>query len=190
MSDYEVARSGGTCCITGRPFEEDEPFYSVVVETADGFERRDYCADAWTGPPDDAICHFKTHMPRKQAPKRTFVDESVLLTFFDRLQEATEPAKQRFRFVLALILLRKRILRYENSRREGDGETWVLRRVGDRSRQEIFNPGLSEGEIGEITSQLGAVLHADLAAAGAADNDEDSEPDESDGRPVGEETLT
>ena len=190
MSEYEVARSGGTCFQTGRTFEEDESFFSVVVETPEGFERRDFAVDAWTGPPEDAICHFKTQMPRKEAPKKTFVDDTVLMTFFDRLKDATEPAKQRFRFVLALILLRKRLLRYENSRREGEGEVWIMRRVGDPSRHEIYNPGLSEDEIGEITSQLGSVLHADLAAAGQNNQSDDSAPDDSSDEIANEEACT
>ncbi len=169
MSEYEVVRTHGRCFATDRAFEEGEAFHSVIVETPTGFERRDYCDEAWTGAPDDAICHFRTRMQHKAPRKKTFVDDTVLMTFFDRLRDATEPAKQRFRFVLALILLRKRLLRYENSRREGDGEVWIMRRTGDRSRHEIFNPGLSEDEIGEITAQLGSVLHADLAEAEAED---------------------
>ena len=163
MSDYDVSRTAGTCHATGHVFSEDESFYSVILETETGFERRDYSADAWEGAPDDAVCHFKTRMPKKEAPRKTFVDDAVLQTFFNRLDGTTEPAKQRFRFVLSLILLRKRILRYENSRREGDGELWIMRQIGDRKKHEVYNPGLSEDEIGEVTSQLGAVLHADFA---------------------------
>lgn len=180
MSDYDVSRTAGTCYATGRDFTEDEYFYSVVLETEKGFERRDYALDAWPGAPEDAVCFFKTRMPRKEAPKRMFVDDSVLLTFFNRLEGTTEPAKQRFRFVLALILLRKRVLRYENSHREGDGELWIMRQIGDRKKHEVYNPGLSEDEIGEVTSQLGDVLHADFAAQqdeAEAERADSSEPD-------------
>ncbi|MCB9851703.1 MAG: hypothetical protein H6819_01305 [Phycisphaerales bacterium] len=205
MSDYDVSRTAGTCYATGREFSEDEYFYSVILETATGFERRDYAIDAWEGAPTDAVCHFKTRMPRKEAPKRTFVDDTVLQTFFNRLEGTTEPAKQRFRFVLALILLRKRILRYENSHREGDGELWIMRQIGDRKKHEVYNPGLSEDEIGEVTSQLGAVLHADFAsdaedAENAADennaaddagiSDESAPNDEERASAVGEEARS
>lgn len=182
MSDYDVSRTEGTCYATGRAFTEDEYFFSVILETDKGFERRDYALDAWEGPPEDAVCHFKTRMPRKEAPKRMFVDDSVLMTFFNRLEGTTEPAKQRFRFVLALILLRKRVLRYENSHREGDGELWIMRQIGDRKKHQVYNPGLSEDEIGEVTSQLGDVLHADFAAQEDTESDDaDSTEDESAG---------
>lgn len=181
MSDYDVSRTSGTCFKTGHVFSEDESFYSVILETETGFERRDFSTDAWEGAPDDSVCHFKTRMPKKEAPRKTFVDDAVLRTFFNRLEGTTEPAKQRFRFVLALILLRKRILRYENSRREGDGELWIMRQIGDRKRHEVYNPGLSEDEIGEVTSQLGAVLHADFA-----DDSDDAERESIDETGVGE----
>jgi hypothetical protein len=107
----------------------------------------------------------------------------VLQTFFNRLEGTTEPAKQRFRFVLALILLRKRILRYENSRREGDGELWIMRQIGDRKKHEVYNPGLSEDEIGEVTSQLGSVLHADFAVS-SEDAADPADADESTSSPI------
>lgn len=177
MSDYDVSRTAGTCFATGREFTEDEYFYSVILETTTGFERRDFALDAWEGAPAESVCHFKTRMPRKEAPKRTFVDDTVLQTFFNRLEGTTEPAKQRFRFVLALILLRKRILRYENSHREGDGELWIMRQIGDRKKHEVYNPGLSEDEIGEVTSQLGSVLHADFASDAEEAENESEEGD-------------
>lgn len=178
MSDYDVSRTAGACHATGRAFAEDEYFHSVILETEKGFERRDYALDAWPGAPEDAVCHFKSRMPRKEAPKKMFVDDSVLQTFFNRLEGTTEPAKQRFRFVLALILLRKRVLRYENSRREGDGELWIMRQIGDRKKHEVYNPGLSEDEIGDVTSQLGDVLHADFAAqSDESDGDDVDSPD-------------
>ena len=66
MSDYDVSRTAGTCHATGHVFSEDESFYSVILETETGFERRDYSADAWEGAPDDAVCHACS--PTSQRP--------------------------------------------------------------------------------------------------------------------------
>src|SRR5262245_28555434 len=107
MNEFEVARPGGRCHVSGRQIEPGEDFYTVLLETPQGFERRDYSNENWQGPPEGAFCHFKTRLPNREGPKRTFVDDDVLINFFLRLSGSEEGMKLRFRFVLALILLRK-----------------------------------------------------------------------------------
>jgi len=175
MSEIEVARTDGTCSITGRKFEPGDDFYSIVVECESGFERCDIAPEAWEGPPDAAVCHFKTRMPAKDEPKKTFVDDSLLVEFFKRLGNATEDAKLRFRFVLSLILLRKRLLKYESSKQDGEREIWTMRLIKEKKSYPVINPGLGEDEITEVSVQLGAVLSTDFIAeeeAHQADADE------------------
>jgi hypothetical protein len=158
-------------------FTEGEAFFSAVFETPHGFERRDYSAEAWQGPPVDALCHFQTRSPRKEeARKKLFVDDDVLVNFFLRLAESDEPTKLRFRFVLSLILMRKRILKYERTLREDAGEFWEMRLMKDRSLHRVFNPSLDEAEIHELTGELSTILAGQIP-----DMDERAEADLKDG---------
>jgi hypothetical protein len=56
---------------------------------------------------------WKTTMPLPQQKKKLLVDDSVLMDVFQRMEGKNEPQEVRFRFVLALILMRKRLLKYE-----------------------------------------------------------------------------
>jgi hypothetical protein len=56
---------------------------------------------------------WKTTMPLPQQKKKLLVDDSVLMDVFQRMEGKSEPQEVRFRFVLALILMRKRLLKYE-----------------------------------------------------------------------------
>ncbi len=161
MADYELTRTTGQCSVTGRAFNEDEAFYSVVIETAEGFERRDIAEDRWDGPPEDAVCHFKTKITKKDQPRKMFVDDDVLINFFLRVADSTEPLKLRFRFVLSLILLRKRLVRYERTIREADAEYWEMKLMRDKSLHKVFNPSMNDAEIEAVTGELGAILHGD-----------------------------
>jgi hypothetical protein len=58
---------------------------------------------------------WKTTMPLPQQKKKLLVDDSVLVDVFQRMEGKTEPQEVRFRFVLALILMRKRLLKYEGT---------------------------------------------------------------------------
>lgn len=104
------------------------------------------------------MCFFKTRMPRKEEPKRTFVDDDLLINFFTRLADSDDASKLRFRFVLSLILLRKRLLKYDRTIREGDVEHWEMRLMRDKSAHKVLNPRLNDDEIEDLTGQLGAIL--------------------------------
>ena len=181
MTEYDLSRTTGQCSVTGRPFDIDEDFYTVVLESPQGLQRRDISLHAWEGPPEGTLCHFKTHLPPKDAPPKTFVDDNVLVDIFLNLSDAQETAKLRFRFVLSLILLRKRLLKYEKTIRQDDGEFWEMRLTRDKSLHRIFNPSLSEAEIQTLSRELKVVLHQHLAgeaedmqASGQAEPQQDS----------------
>jgi hypothetical protein len=177
MVDFDIAKAAGTCSMTGRGIEPGERFYTAVFESPEGFERRDFSEAAWQGPPEGSLCHFQTRMPSKDAPRRLFVGDEALIGFFTRLGETVDPAKLRFRFVLSLILLRKRILKYERTLRDGPREVWRMRLVRDKSLHDVENPSLTDEQIEALTGELGAIL------AAGADDDEAVAPG---GEPIGE----
>ena len=78
------------------------------------------------------------------------------------LAETTETAKLNFRFVLGLILMRKRLLIYENTRLEGEKEFWTVRRRGRDGSLDLLNPRLGEEQITEVSQQLSQVLNEEL----------------------------
>jgi hypothetical protein len=92
-----------------------------------------------------------------------FVDDEVLCGLFERLAEATEPAKVNFRFVLGLILMRKRLVIYDGTRADGDGrDVWVVRLKGREDRLDLVDPKLNEQQMSEVSQQLGEILNQEL----------------------------
>ncbi len=183
MAEQAIPRSIGKCGVSGRDIEEDEVFYTAILDAAEGgegFERHDFSAEAWEGPPEGTLCHFQTRLPRKDEPKKTFVDDDVMINFFLRLADAEGGLKQRFRFVLSLILMRKRLLKYVRTIREGEREFWEMKLMRDKSLHRVFNPVLAEDEIEEVSGELSAILHGHVAETDAPEADESGESDETD----------
>jgi len=186
MTEYQFSRPVGRCHVSGRTIAEGEEFYSALFETPGGLERRDYAIDCWEGPPPGVVCHFKTRLPRKQETRKVFVDDEVLLSFFRQLEgsaDVGEPVpsdvmgKLRFRFVLALILMRKRLLRYERTIREERGEFWEMRLVRDKTLHRVFNPSLEDAEIQDLTGELSTVLAGFASSTDGALEDEGAAAD-------------
>ena len=86
----------------------------------------------------------------------------MLLAFFDRLGSETDPQKINFRFVVTLILMRKRKLKYDSMKSRDGKEILRLRIVGINEYAEVENPHLTEDQIEDLSSQLGQILQADL----------------------------
>lgn len=182
-SKWQVDRTAGQCAKTGRQLQEGETYYAVLFEEGEGFRREDYSVEAWQGAPAGAFCFFKTKVPEKKKKKRLLVDDAALVDFFRRLADETELIKQQFRFVLALILMRKRLLRYEETVHEGDREYWRMQLAKTQETHRVLNPRLSEEEIELVSRELGAILHGDAGtfADEAPDPPDMPEPSGNDG---------
>ncbi len=178
--DFEIGAVTGQCAATGRTFEEGEEFYTVLLEQGDSFARVDYSVEAWQGPPENAYCHFKTRVPIKEKQKKMLVDNELLVSFFQRLADETEPVRIQFRFVLALILMRKRRLRYDSSAVEDEVETWTMTLMHDRSSHRIINPQLTDEQIEGVSRELTAILHSDMGHWTTMDEVPSAAPEDAD----------
>jgi len=162
-SGYQVAKPQGVCHITNQPIEPGQKFMAALRETPAGFERLDISLGAWPQfDRKDVIGFWQTVMPKHEQKKKVFVDDQVLCEIFERLAETTEPAKLNFRFVLGLILMRKRMIVYEDTRMDGEKEIWQVRFKGRDDRLDLVNPKLDEQQVMEVSQQLSEILNEEL----------------------------
>lgn len=162
MADWEIKKTLGECCGTGRKFDVKEEYYAALLLTEEGFERRDYSAEFWDSQKPDAYCFWKTKMADPGQKKQLFINDEMLMAFFERLENETEEEKVNFRFVLTLILMRKRKLKYDSSKTDNGRELWTLKVTSEQRTVEVVNPHLTEDKITELSSQMGQILQVDL----------------------------
>ncbi len=181
IADWEVAKTQGMCAGCGQSFEPKQEYYAALAEGSEqteqgavgqgqkekseagvGFERRDYCEECWQRESPKIFCFWKTSVPEPTEKKKLLVDDEVLLEFFERLEQASERVKINFRFVLALILMRKRILKYEQTQLREGQEIWIMGQVREQSKHEVLNPQLDDAQIEEVSEELRAILRSEL----------------------------
>ncbi|MHC4075625.1 MAG: hypothetical protein ACYSRR_05040 [Planctomycetota bacterium] len=162
MSEWQINKPLGQCYGTGAEIEHGQEYYAALVDSPEGLQRRDFSVDYWQGQKPQVYCYWKTKLPSPDQKKKIFVDDDMLIAFFERLAAETEQEKINFRFVLMLILMRKRKLKYDSSRIEDDIEIWRLKVTGENSFVEVINPHLNEEQIEQLSSQLGQILQVDL----------------------------
>jgi len=162
MEQWQVQRTAGQCAGTGEKLEPGQEYYAALIDKKTHFDRLDFCCQYWQEHKPEVFSFWKTRMPLPNQKKKLFVDDQVLINFFERLAEESEPVKVNFRFVLALILMRKRILKYEDSRCQNAQEIWRIRLVRDKKIYELVNPNLNDAQIEEVSQELSTILRGEL----------------------------
>jgi hypothetical protein len=166
--DWEIGSSSLACAGCNKPFVEEQEIFSALYDGRPTFARRDYCSECW--PRQDrrpVFSHWRTRLPKRDAPVRRFVDDEVVLDFFKRLEGSPEPAKIGFRYVLGLLLMRKKVLKLKEFRRaeapigqaQGKGAALILH---DRLRDcdyEVADPNLTEEQIRQMTGEINQILN-------------------------------
>jgi hypothetical protein len=157
--NYVVARSRGCCAVSNLPIEPGEAFMAALRESAEGYERIDVKLDHWTAfDRSDIVGFWKAHMPTSETKKRTFVDDATLCDLFERLGDADDRGKASFRFVLGLILIRKRLLSVEATARQPDHDIWRVRLRGREETIDLIDPRPTDNEVAGVQQQLQQVL--------------------------------
>jgi hypothetical protein len=162
MEQWDINKPLGQCHGTGKKIEYGEDYFGALVETDEGLQRRDFSVDYWQKEKPQVFCYWRTKLPHPDQKKQIFVDDDMLMAFFDRLAEETDLEKVNFRFVLALVLMRKRRLKYDSTKMQNGNEIWCLRVVGDKQIVEVMNPHLDDEQIEQLSSQIGQILQTDL----------------------------
>lgn len=153
LSDWKIERRRGECAATGRSFADGEVMYSILRVLDGELVRQDVARDAFDADEvgDDAI-FWRTRYQEVEKPAQLDL-ESVTALFLALGNEGDEPRADAFRelrYLLALILMRKRRLKVVKTARREGRELFVLRRP--RRKEEI------EVEIFELGAERAAVL--------------------------------
>jgi len=147
-------------CPCGRELAENETYYAALYEHGEDFVRRDYCLPCWEKAQAEGgmFSFWKTVVPVKEHKRRLFADDEVLLDFFFRLENAEEEQKRHFFYLLGLILMRKKLLKFDDIQR-ADGQEFLLLRYTREDRVvRVPNPKLTEEQIDALKGQLSEIL--------------------------------
>ena len=124
LLDFEVRTCSRCCAETGKAIQPGEVYFSVLEVQAAETIRRDYCAEAWQQPPEKSLGWWRSRVPLKNEKPR-LAPTDILLNLFSAL--ADKPADAQFRYLLGLLLIRRRVLKREDScRNESKQEILTL----------------------------------------------------------------
>ena len=158
MVDYQLQSGTRTCCVTGRILAPGEVCHSVLIQEGVQLVRRDYAHEAWQGPPEGAVGYWQSRIPVRDPSRRPVIDDDVLMECFTRLDGQTDARQIGFRYVVSLLLMRRKRLKFEDVDVKDGQEVLKLRCGRTKTVHEVVNPGLTGDEIQAVQDEVFKVL--------------------------------
>ncbi len=211
IEEWNIQSPGHQCARTQKPFEKDEPVYTILSMGPEGFRREDICKAAWQAAGGEqtrdkaGVVSFWEHpyvppAPPSPEPLKKEDAESLLRAMLEK----NLPEEKEVRYILAVMLERKRLFKHretvrpapttddESSEpRQGRGQSNILiyehAKTGETFT--IEDPHLKLDQIAAIQKRVAALLGSD-ASSGSSSPATEAEPPAASAKSADPETLS
>lgn len=123
--DFDLKRRSRVCSRTERELGPGEVYFSVLLEDQGEIVRQEICNAAWEGPPEGCISWWQARIPERDPNKFFWAPDDVIIDYFEAFLDDESKAIERY--VLALLLIQKKIFRLEDTAADESGlETLFL----------------------------------------------------------------
>jgi hypothetical protein len=154
MTEYQIQPNARRCTASGRELRAGERYFSVLTEEGGKFVRHDYAAEAWGGPPSGAFSFWGGKIAAADGRRRPTIDDELLLDCFSRLEGETERGRVKFRYVVGLLLMRRRRLRLDQAADEDGAKVLYLRCPRSGTRYRVIDPALTDEETSSVQDEV------------------------------------
>jgi len=144
--------------------EKSAPIAAAPPSSEGGlpFRRMDLCPDCWDPEgPAEYFSFWKAVVPdeeEQEKPLAKRIDAETIYDMFRRLEGHADPEQQKFRFILALMLMRKKRLKFTGVVDSPHGEHLVLDDREEGVTHKVLDPGLAEEEVDSLRGQIDRLL--------------------------------
>ncbi|MCE0522813.1 MAG: hypothetical protein LV480_07870 [Methylacidiphilales bacterium] len=158
--EWNIQSRALQCAVSGRPFEKGERVFSALYWRDGHYSRVDLCAEAWNArneniePLSAWQTDFVPPAPPVPEPLRKDDAESLLR----RLMTENAPGTRNARYILALMLERKKVVRQIERQRQEGSSTLVYEHLPSGEVWLIEDPGLKLGELSAVQDEVAHLL--------------------------------
>ncbi len=159
MASWSIRKKAEACVACSREFADKERLYSLLRATEEGLARQDFCQTCYTARDDAEAAQdlFFWHTRQQLVAKKGLaVDFDAVEGLFLALEGRGERRLAELRYLLALLLMRKKRLKLVRILRRSDAEGMVMRRPRRDEALEVL--------VFDLTSERMAELREDLAS--------------------------
>jgi hypothetical protein len=179
MIEWKFQARQAACSRCEQAYAEGQRHVSVLSIAGQDLVREDVCLGCWEQrrPVLDLFFWFTRHHPGRRRPQ---MDLATLEQLFLQLEGRTQQTVRELRYVLCLLLMRKRRLKLVRVARGPAGESLVVRRPRRTETQDVFVFDFTPERVDELRRELTRIFEGSEpgqwgeAPAGAAGQGADS----------------
>ena len=157
MAQYHIGKKRETCASCGRDFEDGEEVVSCVFPEGENIGRADLCIACWDqGQAPQHFSSWRRKVEKETAPRR--FDGKAALDLFRVLVDSEEQKHADTAYILALLLMRKKVFELVRAGSEEGVKTIILRLRGGAEEFRIIDRNLTEERLEEVKNSLESIF--------------------------------
>jgi hypothetical protein len=166
MSEWKFRRRQGECGSCQKRFGDGERHVSSLAIVGEDLQRADHCLACFTGI-GEADQFFWWHTRHHAGKRGLQLDLGTLEQLFLQLEGRAEPRVRELRYVLCLLLMRKRRVKLDRVVRGGDGEAMIVHRPRRKEALRVYVFDFQPERLEALKSDLLGLLEGAEPPAGA-----------------------
>lgn len=164
MAQYNIGKKQEKCVSCGREFADGEEVVSCVFPESESIGRADLCAACYEqGRAPEHFSSWRRKVEKQTAPRR--FDGKAALDLFRVLADSEEQRDADTAYILALLLMRRKIFELVRAGSEGKVKTMVLKLRGGAEEFRVADRNLTEDRLEEIKNSLESIFEGGGAAS-------------------------
>lgn len=159
-NEWEIKGRAEKCAVTERAFEDGEFFYTLLFHDKEGFRRMDLCEEAWQQRNDNiqpfSFWRSKFEPPLPPAPEP--LEKETAEDLLRRFMQENDSQHANARYILGLMLERKRILKQTDVREDENGRILIYEHGKTGEVFVIPDPQLKLDQLAAVQNEVAALL--------------------------------
>jgi hypothetical protein len=178
MTEWDIQPRSNTCTACARPFADKQAYHTLLSLDAEGYRRRDLCGACFAGATRDGVLSYwqgEYKLPPPSPPEP--IQKDTAETLLRKLVESNDPGQSGARYILAVMLERKRLLKHRDTVRDEQGhELLVYEHARSGETFTLPDPHLRLDQLENVQRQVAELLGTGTPQNGEAAPATDAAP--------------
>lgn len=177
MIEWNIQSRARACQVCQRHFADKESFHTLLCDHRHSYERLDVCGSCWAekyaanvNARSGFVSHWSSVYPPPPASPPDPIGKETAESLLRKLVEQNDPAHAGARFILAVMLERKRLLKVKAQIREDGRRVFIYEQARTGDLFNIVDPDLQLDQLEEVQRDVAHLLEHGLTCPAPASN--------------------
>lgn len=160
MTEWDIQSRSHICTSCRQPFADKQAYHTLLSFGADGYQRRDLCGNCFPAAAREGVAsYWQGEYKAPPLPPAEPIQKDTAESLLRKLCESNDPAQSAARYILAVMLERKRILRHRDTVANDAGhEMLVYEHAQSGESFTVPDPHLRLDQLQEVQQQVADLL--------------------------------